>query len=341
MRKRYLDNLRAICILWLFPFHVFMIYNDWGEPFYVHGASLSIPSAITRVLWLWMMPLLFVISGMSARYALQRRSAAAYAKERAQKLLIPLLAGAVFLLPVQAYIGGLNAQGAANYWDYYTKLTDFTGYDGAFTPGHLWFMLFLFVISMIALPLTWRFRHSPSLSGRFAPSPRTLLIIMLMGTFPTVGNMLFDISGKSPTEYLAFFLLGYFVLSDDAAQEMLDRYRFWLLGIALTAAVCTFTFDNILFEEAAWLSVLAILGLGRHYLNFTNRAMQYLTDSSFGVYLFHQTWIVIAGHFVLQWTENSYTQIPLILFSSVLLTYGAYEAARRFAPTRRIFGLKR
>ena len=35
MRKHYIDNLRNITILLLFPVHTFMIWNDFGFGFYV------------------------------------------------------------------------------------------------------------------------------------------------------------------------------------------------------------------------------------------------------------------------------------------------------------------
>lgn len=41
------------------------------------------------------------------------------------------------------------------YWQQYglffTKETDLTGYHGGFTPAHLWFLLYLFIISLTAL----------------------------------------------------------------------------------------------------------------------------------------------------------------------------------------------
>ena len=40
---------------------------------------------------------------------------------------------------------------------------EFGGYDGGFTPGHLWFILYLFLYSMVAAPLfvRWRARAGP------------------------------------------------------------------------------------------------------------------------------------------------------------------------------------
>ena len=336
-RKRYLDNLRALTVLLLFPYHVFMIYNNWGEPFYIHGAELSVTSAVNQILWLWMMPSLFTLAGISARYALQKRSAAQFVKERVDKLLLPLLFGMLLLIPIQSYLAGLFSNGHASYFDYFTTLTDFTGYDGAFTPGHLWFILFLFAISMISLPfmLLYRKRGKGTL-GQGAP----LFTLVLMGLLPCLGNVIFDISGKSPTEYLAYYLLGYFFLSNEEAAMKLEKHRFALLCAAALGAGASIHFDHMFFEAAAWLCVLAVLGMARRYLNYGGRVSAYLTRSSFGVYLFHQSWIVIAGYFILMLTGDYRGQIPLILACSIALTYATYEIARRIPLLRRMFALK-
>lgn len=59
------------------------------------------------------------------------------------------LGGMIFLVPFQTLYARKyfdNYGGSIlNHWNYFfTHLTDFSGYDGAFTPGHLWFILFLF-----------------------------------------------------------------------------------------------------------------------------------------------------------------------------------------------------
>lgn len=337
-RKHYLDNLRLLTVLLLFPYHTFMIYNNWGESFYVHGENLLIPSILIGISWCWMMPLLFAIAGMGSRYALEKRSAGEYTKERVSKLLIPLVLGVLLLVPIQSYIAGLFWNQNANYLDFFTKLTDFTGYDSAFTPGQLWFILFLFVISMVCLPfMIWYKNKGKGTLGDKIP----LIVVILMGILPAIGNMLFDISGKSPTEYLAYFLLGYFFLANEHVLEKLDRYRFLLLGLFVAGFVLTTYFNQILFEAVSWLSILAILGLARHYLNINNKLTTYLSKSSFGVYLFHQSWIVVVAYFVLKLTGIPALQIPIILLASVLLTFLTYEIAKRIPVLKWMFGLKK
>ncbi|WP_342759858.1 acyltransferase family protein [Kineothrix sedimenti] len=127
MRKIYIDNLRWMVVLLLFPYHIFMIYNNF-ESFYIHENEIDGLSRILYELWPWMMPVLFTVAGMSSAYALQKRSGGAYLKERVLKLLVPLLFGMLLLIPVQTYLAELFHHGTGNYWNYFTKVTDLTGY---------------------------------------------------------------------------------------------------------------------------------------------------------------------------------------------------------------------
>jgi len=340
-RKHYLDNLRAFTIVLLFPFHIFMIYNNWGEAFYLHGKDILITSVFNIIASFWMMPLLFAVAGISSRYALEKRSAGEYTKERVSKLLIPLIFGVLLVIPIQPYIAGLFWHGQANYLDSFTKITDLSGYDGAFTPGHLWFILFLFVISMVSLPFMILYKNkAKGTLGDKMP----LILVLLMGLLPCIGSLL-KIGGesdKSPTENLAYFILGYFFLSNDNLLRKLEKYRFLLLGLfILYAGFTAFFIDWKFYEIASWLGILMLLGMARRYLNFSGKVTAYLSKSSFGVYLFHQSWIVVMAFFIFKVTDNPIVQIPLILLSSVILTYGTYEICRQIQVFRWIFGLKK
>ena len=67
MRKHYLDNIRTITILLLFPYHTFMIWNNFGPKFYIWGGNNIVLSSVIVSLSPWLMPVLFVIAGMSAK----------------------------------------------------------------------------------------------------------------------------------------------------------------------------------------------------------------------------------------------------------------------------------
>ena len=339
-RKHYLDNLRAFTLILLFPFHIFMIYNNWGENWYIHGREIYFASVFNIICGSWMMPLLFALAGMSSRYALNKRNVGEYAKERVGKLLLPLVFGMLLVVPVQSYIAGLYFNGSASYLDYFTKLTNLSGYDGAFTPGQLWFILYLFVISMVCLPFMALFnKHTKHTNGKIA-GRIPLVFLLLLGIIPVCVHPLLNLGGKSLCEFAVYFLLGYFILSSDGVLAKLDKYRFLLLGIFFAGGGLSIHFNYAFYEAVSWLAIMAILGMGRHYLDFTGKITGYLSKSSFGVYLFHQSWIVVAAIFIFKITDNPVLQIPLIFLAAVALTYLTYEGCRRIRIFRWMFGLK-
>lgn len=337
-RKYYLDNLRALTVLLLFPYHTFMIYNTFGESWYIHGANIAATTFFIDISWGWMMPLLFAIAGISTAYALENRSIGAYVKERVQKLLIPLIFGVLLLIPVQSYIAGLYFGGSADYFDFFTKFTDLTGYDGAFTPGQLWFILYLFIISIVCIPFMMIYRlHAKRLLAGKIP----LFVLVLLGIVPLLAHNILNISGKSFGEYTVYFLFGYIILSDEEVLTKLDRYHFLLTVIMLCGIVETVMTRHMFQEFFSWINILALLGLAKHYLNFNNKLTAYLSKSSFGVYIFHQSWIVVIAYLALYITDSPALQIIMIIPASIVLTFLTYEGAKRVPVFRWMFGLKK
>ena len=160
-RKHYIDNLRNLAILLLFPVHTFMIWNNFDSRFYIWQGENKILSTLIVLVNPWFMPIFFVLAGMSARYALEKRTNKEFVIQRVSKLLIPFISGMICLVPFQTlyarrFSGNYKGSLLDNWKYFFTHLTDFSGYDGAFTPGHLWFILFLFLISMVTL-LLFRF----------------------------------------------------------------------------------------------------------------------------------------------------------------------------------------
>jgi surface polysaccharide O-acyltransferase-like enzyme len=168
-----------------------------------------------------------------------------------------------------------------------------------------------------------------------------LLCVFLMGFLPAIGSM-FNVFGESPTEFMAYFLLGYFFLARDNLLNKLEKYRHLSLGLfVVTAAFVAFVIDLQFYEVPRWFSILAALGYSKRHLDYEDKVSLYLSKSSFGIYLFHQSWIVVVAFFVFKLTDIPLQQIPLILVISVILTYASYEICRRVPIVRRMLGLKR
>lgn len=358
MRKYYIDNLRTLCILLLFPYHTFMIYNPF-ESFYIHGPVVKPLTAFLLVTWPWFMPLLFVLAGISAGHALERRSAMQFLKERVLKLFVPLVFGILLLVPVQTYFAerfhnGYTGGYFAQYILFFTKPTDLMGYNGGFTPGHLWFVMYLFAISLLALPIMlWYNKRGTPIDGSRFTMPKLFLTFLL----PLVMTLVLDFGGKSVGQYFTLYLLGFFVFRQDTVIERLERYR-WPLAVAgalLLSIGCILYFanrgssnsnslswllDGIPQHFTMWVCVLAMLGLGKRYFNKPGRISTYLSGASFAVYVFHQSWLVAIAYYVFKLTDMVAIQVPIIMIVSFILTILTYEVTKRFSVTRFMFGLK-
>jgi peptidoglycan/LPS O-acetylase OafA/YrhL len=353
MRRLYIDNIRSICILLLFPYHTFMIYNAFGEGFYVKGPNIPLTTGFMFAIGPWFMPLLFVVAGVSSFCALQKRKPSQYIKERVLRLLIPLIAGVLLLVPAQTYFAerfhnGYAGGYLAQYALFFTKPTDLTGYKGGFTPAHLWFIFYLFIISLAALPVIMACKRAkrPLTPGKI---PMPLLVALFVAPF--LMQVILDIEGKSVGEFFAYFMLGYFLLSDENLLQKLVRYRFALLApaVLLMAGVLLIWYgvlevppiaEEIVISAYAWIAILAIFGLGRRYLNAGNSLTSYLASSSFPVYIFHQTCLVAVAYVVFRLTGSVLAQIVLIMAASLVLTYLMYEVCRRLPGLRLLFGIK-
>ena len=94
MRKTYVDNIRWMTVILVVIYHVIYMFNGVVTsgvigPF----APVQYQDAFQYVVYPWFMLLLFVISGMSARFDLNRHTDREFLKSRTVKLLVPSTVG--------------------------------------------------------------------------------------------------------------------------------------------------------------------------------------------------------------------------------------------------------
>src|SRR5688572_7613958 len=157
-RRHDLDWLRFIAIIILLFFHTGMLFNPWE--WHVKNNELS-GSFRYWMLWLheWRMPLLLFISGAGTYIALGKRTPGQYAGERLKRLLIPLAFGMFVIVPPQIYYEHIKEY--SGYTDFYKTVFNFVPYpEGSFSWHHLWFVAYLLIYSLIAIPFL-KFLRSP------------------------------------------------------------------------------------------------------------------------------------------------------------------------------------
>ncbi len=349
MRKHYLDNLRTIMILLLFPVHTFMIWNNYGTKFYVWGGENKLLSSLIIIVNPWIMALLFVIAGMCAKYSLEKRTTKEFVKERLSKLLIPFISGLLLLVPLQAlYARKFFFKYTGNIFEhlkyFFTHITDLSGYDGAFTPGHLWFILFLFIISLVALLIIKNVSFK-KVSARL----EKLNIFTIIFLFIPVWLMYYlgNFGGYSIGKYFILYLLGYYFFSNEKNIEKLINHKKVILGLfclfqlILVVVYYQFSYYGDLFVNyVGWLGILACIIVGKLYLNKETKITNYFQKASYPIYILHQTILIIIGYYSLTMIDNIFLQITIIISGTFIVTILAYEIISKIPILKKLMGVR-
>ena len=101
-RLYYMDWLRVIAFSILIAFHSAEVFAEWNWWISNRERSDTI-SYILIFFKQWRMPLLFIISGAAVYLTLRRRHPAKFINDRIMRLLVPLIAGMLVVIPPQIY----------------------------------------------------------------------------------------------------------------------------------------------------------------------------------------------------------------------------------------------
>ncbi len=378
-RRWDIDWLRILVVLMLVPYHTARVFDH--DPFYVKNDQLT--NALTywfvRVGDAFAMELLFLLAGASAWFALRRRSGGQYAKERFKRLLIPFIFGLLVLAPPNAYYAKrIHSDYAGSYLEFYPDffevgpngVLDFTG---GFTMAHLWFILFLFVFSLVALPIFLFLRRESGArltSGlaRFFAVPGAIFLLAL----PILAiEWLLDsnpdlIAIIGIVFYFMFVIYGYLFMTDARFWEAIDRHKmvalivgpvlYVVLGVVQEFAVIPHWFGVVYHRSLfPWLAIIAVLGYGKKYLNAAPKrslsagVFMYFGEGSYAYYLLHQTVLVVIAFCVVQWVPSTELgagagiaiKYVLIAVATFVGTIIAYELlVRRISVSRFLFGMR-
>lgn len=373
IRHFYIDWLRVIAILMLFVYHSarFFTVEDW----HVSSATGYIAiDYLLRLLGSWGIPFLFVISGASTYYALGRRNAGAFFKERAQRLLVPLVVAMFTHAAFQVYLERLtHGEFSGSFWSFYPHL--FNGFylleEGGNFPWmglHLWYLLMLFLYSAVCYPLmAWLRRGSGmQVTVRISTWLARQGVVYLLAVPVWLVAVLIDqdsvlgatiLGGWSMALLLFFFVYGFLLVTDEELPARIESQR-WLSfagGLILMAVMMMLVItDNepdfgtrgfALFAAIvvlnAWCWVLALWGFGRRHLDFGTSFLWYASEAVLPFYILHQTVLVCVGYFVLQWGIPDLVKWLAIFVLSLSGTIAIYALlVRPFNAVRFLFGMK-
>ncbi len=155
-RRLDIDWLRIILILSVFFFHSNRFFN--GEDWHVANSTASrLSGGIIGIMYPWMMPTIMVLSAASIAFALSGRSTGKFVVDKVKRLLIPLIFGIFVLALPQVYLErvshGVFAGSLIQFFPHFFEGMYGFGGNFAWMGLHLWYLLVLFVYTLIFLPL--------------------------------------------------------------------------------------------------------------------------------------------------------------------------------------------
>jgi hypothetical protein len=333
------------------------------------------------------MELFFLLSGAGAWYALKSRNGRQYIWDRTKRLLIPLYTVGLFILiPPQVYFElTTNAGYTGNFgslirlffsrlpgdlFDIYPNVLNDPAMLVPFSfRGHLWFLQYLFLISLVTLPILLYLKSEHGhlwidrLAGWHYGKGGIFLFAIPLSMILIGFRSLFG-SGRTWADFLwytAFFLIGYIIVADKRFTESIKRhgwagFAFWLIGFfgVITILVLVLGYEpgheplslvyviyQIVWSITSWSAVVFMFSIGAKYLNKGNKTLTYANEAVLPFYLLHQTVILCVGWFVIPLFLGILPKLLIISLISFLLIMGLYELLiRRINFLRFLFGMR-
>ena len=376
--RRYdLDWLRVIAIILVLYFHTAMIFAE-GSDWHIKNDQLS--SIWTEFnFWLtkFRMPLLFFISGVGSYFALRKRKGGQYLKERHNRLVIPLIFAMFFVVPPQIYMERIfNGASYTSFLDFYPSTFNMIPYpEGNLSWHHMWFVLYLFVYSAVALPAFLFLRSekgaklmdkikwlSDSANIYWIALPTMIIYLTLVQWFPRTNDLIHDWGYLA--YWFTFFFAGYLVACQKGLWESIERNRRRSLQLAIACIVfinffrwnqiepwnSDLTWMNNEFSIHAflafipidgWFWLLALLGYAKKYLNKSTPWLSYANEGIYPFYILHQTIIIVLGYYIIQVQESVFAKYLFISTLSLVGSVAIYEfLIRPYKVMRFLFGMK-
>jgi glucan biosynthesis protein C len=372
VRLHYLDWLRVLATLGVFFFHAINVFSP--ARFEINNAERSdVIMMIQAFFFPWGMPLFFQVAGAGSWFALRRRTAGQFTRERTLRLLVPFFTGTLLLGPVQIYLS----------WSHKSQTGVFTGsflefladrvprigpkYFGAF-GYHMWFLGFLFAFSLLALPLfTWlkgeAGRRAVSRLAGLCERRGAILLFILPLAVVRLGLQPFFPEAQDWADFFshgAFFVLGYLLFSDERFLRAIRRDWPILLGVGIIAMLAataigmsleSFDIERVprtfweflmwgLIAVCGWCWTAFMLFIGMRYLDHDSKVLRYGLSVNLPFFVVHQPVILAIAYFVVQWEASIAFKLLVVILGAFAVSIGLTELVKRVGILRVLFGMK-
>jgi ABC-type multidrug transport system ATPase subunit/peptidoglycan/LPS O-acetylase OafA/YrhL len=366
-RLHSLDAVRAFALLLGIVLHGTMSFMPGlilvGWPIRDSSPSDAL-QVMFYVIHIFRMTTFFFIAGFFAHLTFHRRGAGAFAKDRARRILVPLVAGWVVLAPLTlaTIVWGASRAGL--------PLTPPPGPTRwlAIPLMHLWFLYVLLLMYAVVLPVRSVFVSRLDSAGTLrtrldgivarligTPLAPVLLALPLFVTFLYHPGWIFFGGIPTPDQslipnlpaFIAFgvaFCFGWLVHRQPQLISGLGR-QWWIhlvsssvltaIGFYLVGrlpAIETGPADPVLrsayaiiYSVATWSWTFAFVGGAVRFLSGASKVVRYLSDSSYWLYLLHLPLVFALQVIVGPWPLHWSIKFPLLMAVTTTLLLLSYH----------------
>jgi len=373
-RKYELDWLRVLAILSVFLYHSTRFFNlgDW----HVKNVNTYVWVEIWNIFTTrWMMPLFFIISGASLFYAMRKSGGwRKFYVDKFLRLMIPVLVASVTHSALQVYLERLNhGQFSGSFIsflsEYFNGVYLGIGMTGnfAYHGMHLWYLLFLFIYSMICYRLFVWLRGTgrdilnrimtifaiPGLMYIWFSIPLLIMKAIIPEAVLRVGS-----GGWGFLYYIWFLISGFMIISSERVQQQIKNQRWISLlsgmvlsivylyqlfspsRVILPAGITDWIYALLSFLSA-WSWLFAILGFGMRFLSFDRPFLRYANEGVLPFFILHQTVLLGIGYFIMAWKIPDVLKWAIVFTSSFIVIISIYTfLIRKLDLFRFLFGMK-
>lgn len=372
-RMLFLDWVRIGAFALLVLYHTGMYYVSWDW----HVKSPFANGAIEPLMLLsspWRMSALFIVSGAATAVMLGPAQRTGFMRKRSGRLLLPLAAGVLLIVPPQPYFEVVQkVRYAGSYVDFLGLY--FSGYGGFCrgtdclvlpTWNHLWFLPYLWFYTLLLWLLLKRWPTlladgasalSHALRGwRLLVWPVVWLALLRMTLLTRFGSThaLVD-DWFNHASYFSMFMLGALFAQQRTLFDRLVPLRWQALGLALAAWALLALYylhaaqgpvdatlrqaQRALWAGMQWTALVAVLGFARRHLERDHRWRAPLVEAVFPVYLLHQTLLICAAMAVRPLGWPPLVEGPLLVAITLAGSLGGWVLARRSRWLRPLLGM--
>jgi len=369
MRRTDLDALRIVLCAAVILLHAFMIFS--ADPYYHIKSAQPSPFAgvVAEFLRVTAMVTFFTIAGYAAVTSLRRRSPLVFVKERALRLLVPLVVGIWTSGTIIKYVEmmhgrdlGLHGLRKARtlqamldvepdvplgFFDFFPRNL---GILNLLTWSHLWFLAYLFLISLMLLPLlVWLARRAPGTAKLSAvvlylPAlPLGLYVAALHGYWPYLPNLIADWANFVYFALYMAFGAAIAAWPGIEAQLRAQAPRFAVLMALAFVGVAYFgvsTAGRMFVGLTAWFAVCTALGVATRFKPAATATLTYLTEATLPVYIIHHAALLLIGVEVMELPWPVWGKVAVIWLATIAVSLAAYHwLIRPWRPMRWLVGM--